>query len=357
MKKTQGAIILALAAALSLAACGKGEDVATLGGKNKDSGASANEEQAKAADAMAECLKAAKIEAKTYTDKSLKGQKQLEIVTDEAYTMSLTDGGGMSSAGNAELSSDAEYEAVYDHLNELAAKYQPSEADWASYEAAIEQAEKEGKDIDSIPAPESKSYLIIGEVDHTEAFSKCLKESGYTDPVYESDPDEEKKQKELVLEATTEWIKCARDNGFPDLADPAPAKADDWQTYPTAILPGTITEAELRTLVDKCPNFDRERTEAMFEEMIKLGPDATDEEMSKLYEDFAEEATDPSIGFDLPGWDGQPYEGTAVTEDGEESADPEYEKGSALSDVLWEKQGQFYEEMSERLREAGFPGY
>ncbi|MDR0625792.1 MAG: hypothetical protein LBG11_00805 [Bifidobacteriaceae bacterium] len=356
MKKTQGAIILALAAALSLAACGKGEDVATLGGKNKDSGASANEEQAKAADAMVECLNAAKIEAKTYTDKSLKGQKQLEIVTDEAYTMSFADGGGMASAGNAQLS-DAEYEAAYAHLDELAAKYQPSEAEWASYEAAIEQAEKEGKDIDSVPAPESKSYLIIGEVDHSEAFSKCLKESGYTEPVYENDPDEEKKQKELVLEATTNWIKCARDNGFPDLADPAPAKADDWQTNPTAILPGTITEAELRTLLEQCPNFDRETNEAMFEEMIKLGPDASDEEMSKLYEKYADEATDPNIGFDLPGWNGEPYEGTPVTEEGEESADPEYEKGSALSEVLWESQAQFYEEMSERLREAGFQGY
>jgi hypothetical protein len=305
---------------------------------------------------MAECLTKAGIPAKTQSWDDAKGQKQLELETDEPYTMSLADGGGITSAGNDPNITDADWEATSDRLEELAAKHQPPQAELDSYWAAWEEAEKNGEDPESIPSPKYQSYLIIGETDHTEAFSKCLKDSGYTEPVWENDPAEELKQKERTLEATNEWIKCARDNGYPNLEDPAPAKADDWETSPMAILPGDITEGDLRTLLGNCPNFDRATAEKMIDELIKLGPDASEEEQMELAEKYGDWVS-PEIGFDLPGANGQPYSFESGDEGESEAEDPAYTKGQTLSAILWEEQNAFGEEMSKRLQDAGFEGW
>ncbi|MDR2565516.1 MAG: hypothetical protein LBC97_05545 [Bifidobacteriaceae bacterium] len=339
---------LAAALTLVLTGCGDSNDVASLngGGPKNTEAASPEEEQARAADAMAECLQKAGIPAKATSWDGMKGQKQLELDTDQTYALAYADGSGASSAGGA--NTEAEWDAFYAHIDELAAEYRPSEEELEAYYAAVEQAEADGKDIASIPEPEYQPYLFIGNVDHSAAFAECLKQSGYTEPVYQNDPVDEVKQKEAMLEATTGWIKCARDNGFPDLKDPAPAKADDWETQPMAVLPGDITVPELEALLVKCPNFDSESFDRLIDAMIKLGPDASEEDQQKLVEEMYSDYTDPSIGFDLPGWNGQPY-----TFEGE-GEDPDYAKGQALSEVLYQEQTQFWEEAQKRLEEAGF---
>jgi hypothetical protein len=95
--------------------------------------------------------------------------------------------------------------------------------------------------------------LIVGATDHTETFRACVEESGYTEPVFQADPAEEIKEKQAILSVTVAWAKCARENGYPDLADPLPAVADQWVTTPTAVLPAETTPEDLAGLLAECP--------------------------------------------------------------------------------------------------------
>jgi hypothetical protein len=136
-------------------------------------------------------------------------------------------------------------------------------------------------EIDVPPEQIGTNYLIVGGADFTEPYEACLSESGYTAPITPIDPAQELEQEQAQADAANAWAACARENGLPRLKDADPPKADDYQTHPLVVLPHDISKELLQSVVEACPPFDREAREA----------DRT--------------PTDPSFGFDVPGWDGQ----------------------------------------------------
>jgi hypothetical protein len=196
------------------------------------------------------------------------------------------------------------------------------------------------EDVEQTPA-----YLIVGDRDHTEAFVGCLDSTGYTEPEYKQDPKEELREKQRTLEATTAWIKCARENGQPDLKDPPAPVADEWQTNPTALLPADISEAELRALLAVCPNFDEEQTVAHDEEWEKeYREDMSMAEVNDLVDKLAAKyplTWSPSIGFDVPG-----YRNSADWEGYEELSDADRERLDALQQVMQEASQAYYDKIS-----------
>jgi hypothetical protein len=369
MNKQTIVIALIAAGGLFVAGCG-GDDVATLGGKNSQGPGKAQAETAKD---MAECLQNAGIGAKAEAWDDT--QAGLSFDTKEPYAMSLGDGMTMS-FGNAKLS-DAERETIEKQMYERIAKYDPSYADMsdgeggggavhgsgggsfvveeptesdttepdpaASDSAAAEPEEPEA-DVESEEPdiPTTPPYLLIGETDHTEAFVKCLNSSGYTEPVWNVDPKDELRQKQTSLEATTNWIKCARENGYPDLKDPPAPVADEYKTQPTALLPGDITEPELRALLKVCPNFDEEQTAAAAKEIDEVSAENMSQaEATELYEKIMEKyplSITPTIGFDVPG-----YDGTSSMDGYQDLTEADIARLDALQQVLWEADTAYYE--------------
>jgi hypothetical protein len=151
-------------------------------------------------------------------------------------------------------------------------------------------------------AGDSRPYLIIGEEDHTQAFAQCLTQTGYTSPEWLGTEQQELRDKQAAAEATVQWAKCARQNGYPDLQDPAPPQADGWTTRPVAVLPAATTVGALQALLAACPNFDVAAHKAQADAIGALPDDATEAEREAVRQQFP--AADPEIGFDYPGWDG-----------------------------------------------------
>jgi hypothetical protein len=137
-------------------------------------------------------------------------------------------------------------------------------------------------------------FLIIGDVDHTDTWVKCLDESGYKEPPVVITRAEELEQKQRQAADGVEWAECARQNGYPSLADPESPVADDFRTTPTVALPSTMTEDALRELLVECPAFDLDKWE-VWEETLERDPTALTDEMTPAQ---------PVIGFDTPGHDG-----------------------------------------------------
>jgi hypothetical protein len=79
------------------------------------------------------------------------------------------------------------------------------------------------------------------------------------------------------VDASIRWAQCARDLGF-DTKDPEVPVADNYATYPTALLPDDLTAEDLNQLLSNCP--------------IRDSAAPSDETM-------------PLIGFDVPGFDGK----------------------------------------------------
>jgi hypothetical protein len=178
-------------------------------------------------------------------------------------------------------------------------------------------------------------YLIIGQTDFTEQFRGCLASSGYTQPENYPDPDQEVANKEAYLQATLDWIDCARKNGYPDIKDPLPVKADEYETEPRAVLPADMTEQALRDLLAVCPNFDEPAYAAYMEAFNALEYDErTPEKLAEIEELYPWSA--PNIGFDLPGLDGDYRPGRPTDAPAEH---PVY----ALFDILREKRAAYDE--------------
>jgi hypothetical protein len=102
--------------------------------------------------------------------------------------------------------------------------------------------------------------LLIDGVDHAATLESCHKESGYTVPGRATTDSEELTEKQEIIDATNPWIACARENGMPNL-EYLTAVADEWATYPKAVIPLSTTAEELRALLEACPNFDEDMTE------------------------------------------------------------------------------------------------
>ncbi|MDR1633579.1 MAG: hypothetical protein LBS27_01360 [Bifidobacteriaceae bacterium] len=323
-------LVAAVAATLAVAGCSGGDDVATLGGESKEP-VSPESEQAQTAEDFSACLKKADV-PHTLQDMD-DGQKAVDFSSEtEVMAMAMGDGSGSWGMGGA--GTEAELDAARDRLSALVAKYDSSMVDM------MEGSSGGGVAVtrDSPDAPEeAPRYLIVGETDYTQAFVKCLDQSDYTGPVYKIDPAEELRQKTLVAEASTEWAKCARENGFPNIKDPDPPKADEWATNPSVLLPGDITEQALRDLLAVCPNFDAEKAKALDEAYAALqgDPSVSEEDWAKIDEEFG--YVEPSIDFDVPGRNDPNAEMDEATQ----------ERMQKLREVLWEEQQAYYQSQME----------
>lgn len=269
---------------------------------------------------MARCLTAAGVGASTRELED--GQLWLDF-PGQPWAMAVQPGDGLLTPT---ATRQEEREAQLERLNYLTAPYYPDSSD------------------PSAPFKD-QPFLIVGDTDHSHTFVACLDQTGYTDPVAENNPAEELQTKLAVAEATNRWIACARENGFPALKDLDPPQADDWATTPVAVLPGDITDTELRELVRACPVFDIEAAAAMVEELLALGPDVTPEERSAIEQNH-ERGPEPAIGFDLPGWDGN--------SGGISSGVPAYQRGMELQAIINEAKDAFYADAQRRAHDVGW---
>jgi hypothetical protein len=133
--------------------------------------------------------------------------------------------------------------------------------------------------------------VMLDGVDYSAPYAQCLRSSDYVEPGAAADPGQELRDKQKIAEASNEWAACARNNGWPDLADAQPGNADGYATVPTVLLPATITVQELEALLEHCP---------------AAVPDGDPDQWS------------PSIDFDADTPEPESGDGGDTTEDGSE---------------------------------------
>jgi hypothetical protein len=170
-------------------------------------------------------------------------------------------------------------------------------------------------------------FLIVGATDHTEAWTACLAETGYTNPPPEIqiDRDEELRDKEAIVEATLAWADCARREGLA-VQDPEPPAADGWQTRPAALIDAGISAADLRAVLRACPNFDADAHTA---DLAAQRQDDYDPALAVV---------DPEILLDAPGWrDGELPEAGAAEWTPERQA--LWDELTAANKAFWDAQG------------------
>ena len=178
--------------------------------------------------------------------------------------------------------------------------------------------------------------LVVDGVDHSDVFAQCLAESSYNDinawGEYQQDPAEMQRQ----VDSNNKWAACARENGWPDIQDSS--VPTDNNTWPVIKLPSTITEDQLRQLVDACPNFDPAQEERL-RQWWNDNPTATG------YPD--DYLPSPTIDFDAPDWS------TAIVS----TTDPDWKPNSAdeadmqridnLYQILYDKAKEYYDSMDQ----------
>ncbi|MDR1294813.1 MAG: hypothetical protein LBK59_07635 [Bifidobacteriaceae bacterium] len=176
------------------------------------------------------------------------------------------------------------------------------------------------EDADAFFAQGEDTYgLVVDGVDHTAQYQQCHESSGYVQPEYPRDPAEEAKQRQASVDATNEWIACARENGYPDLADVQVSSTEPDQ-WPQATLPLSTTADQLRALLEVCPNFDEDQAREM------MSGEATTQDWT----------VQPSIGFEQPSSD-----------DADSDSDAQFNHLSELVEILYEKQQAFYESQAD----------
>jgi hypothetical protein len=292
--------IAAFAAAALAGGCSASSDnggVASLDREAAEHAATGS--QADTARAMADCLVAAGIPATAEAAEDFDGALvvQPEAGPDDFWEMSIT-GESTVSSGGADGREDPD--GVY------------REQSRAAKQLADEQH------IDPVTGVYERHLLVgrAGEIaDFTDEFVTCLDTTGYTDPTA-APPEELLTARQQIAAAGAEWAECARGEGWPMIADPAPPTLGTVRDIPVVLLPGTITPDQLRALIAVCPNWDRAAHEA--EDQLMAGPDFDPESH--------EPVTDPALGFDAPGYDGQDVP--------EYQADPVLE---ALNEILNEQ--------------------
>jgi len=101
----------------------------------------------------------------------------------------------------------------------------------------------------------SAPTLWIDRVDHSPTYAQCLAESGYSDDAaWGSSTTTNTQALQLQVNANNQWAACARENGWPDIQDSSMPDPQTTTSTPSVLLPGTITEDQLRALLDACPN-------------------------------------------------------------------------------------------------------
>jgi hypothetical protein len=257
------------------------------------------------------------------------GQEDLNIENTVPYAMAFGDGNSGYSPG-AGVSSEDQQRVALAGVAEIVRRYDPGAAD--------SMVGVDTSAASPLPAPQpgfaDPVYLVIGDEDHTDTFVACLKETRYTGAVVGIDPSEELRQKRFSLEATVRWADCARENGFPNVKDPPNPRADGYVTESRALLPVTITEPALRSLLDKCPAFDPEGTRELEAAIAAVGGNPEPQEFEDLARRYPT-GIEPQIGFDAPVWDGQNGDATDLSDD-------ETARLSALFLILAEARESYY---------------
>jgi hypothetical protein len=172
--------------------------------------------------------------------------------------------------------------------------------------------------------------LIVDGVDHSETYARCLEESGYNEQEAWGPSQIDPAQLELQVKANNQWAACVRENGFPNVADTTMPEQLDGSEWPMVLLPTSITEEQLRAMVEACPNFNPEAAERI-NTWWQDNPTATG-----LPDDYV---PDPAITFDFPGWSGA-YDPNWTPSPDEEA---QMERLGKLSEILYEKQNEYYE--------------
>jgi hypothetical protein len=149
--------------------------------------------------------------------------------------------------------------------------------------------------------PYTSPQLIVDGVDYSNGYGKCLAASSYVEPVSVRDPGREAEVKQGVAEASNKWASCARNNGFSAVRDAPTPVIDDYQTYPVVLLPASVTLDQIESLARSCPVL--EQTEA--DRLLEAATAGEAVERDPL----------PEIGFDVPGFDGQPLRAGAPEQD------------------------------------------
>jgi hypothetical protein len=204
----------------------------------------------------------------------------------------------------------------------------------AFFEIAYKEFETATPGPDGVFDFDPQPSLKVNGVDQTEVWVKCLDSSGYDEnKVYESidyGPLMDAQYKATV-EASNEWAKCARNNGYPNIVDAhMPQSENEW---PQVLLPPSITEEQLRQLLAVCPNFDP----AIEEANEKLDQDeaiAT----GRLPEGYKAQ---PEIGFDYPNFNGI-YDETTYNETPDPATVQTIDRLTLLSEILYEAQMEYY---------------
>ncbi|MDR1798300.1 MAG: hypothetical protein LBR19_00205 [Bifidobacteriaceae bacterium] len=173
---------------------------------------------------------------------------------------------------------------------------------------APEPDEVIGEEIIDDPMANLPPLLIVGSEDMSSIWIACQEESGYTYPQWQYDPQDELRSKQAQADAGADWAACARENGLPEVKDPDPPVADEYQTYPSVKIPATIAYELLEAVIDACPVFDIEAQRAWDEAYeaayLEIGDDQA------AWEDWFEknpypeqppvELEYPENGFDSP---------------------------------------------------------
>jgi hypothetical protein len=308
-------VVLVVASMVALAGCDQDGDAP---GKDEPAGAgtatSELSEQARGARAMVECLQAAGVPALEQPENDSQGQVGLGFDTDEPYSVRI-ESYEYTYWAQAESQEDLDY--AYEYLAEMKAQYDPS----MSWEVSLD-GETVLVDGEWIPMKEATDiwetalevpYLIIDQTDYTAELTKCLDETGYTEPVYEQDPADELAEKQINFKSTVKWVECARQNGYPDLASPSAPIADGYATYPVAVLPGDISEQELRDLLALCPNFNEDTYVAAIDAIEALGESPSEEDLAAFIAEHGA-GFPPVISFDIPGAAAYAFGDTSVPE-------------------------------------------
>ena len=106
--------------------------------------------------------------------------------------------------------------------------------------------------------------LWVDRVDRTSSYVQCLNSSGYSEAAAwgistQADPAQYQRQ----VDANNQWTACARENGWPDIKDSVMPTDMEHASNPFVVLPATMTEDQLRALLDACPNFDADKQDML----------------------------------------------------------------------------------------------
>jgi len=103
----------------------------------------------------------------------------------------------------------------------------------------------------------SGTFLFVDGVDRTDVWNGCLDQSGFDDAAVWNSGDNDALDalwENMVVEASNDWARCARDHGLNGIRDAQPAT--DPNQVAQALVPLTTTEAQLKAVIENCPVVD-----------------------------------------------------------------------------------------------------